>query len=877
MSALRRMLHRLAGSLLSNDNAADRAELESHAAMQAAEYVRRGMSPGEAHRRAMAESGGISAGLDAVRDQRRLPWIETTVADVRYALRALRRHPVYAAIAIVTLALGIGANTAIFSVVDGVLLRPRPYPAADQLVTVSSFARGAPMAVSARDFLDWRDQTKSFSGLAASYESETILTGSGEPERLTQARVSANAFEVLGVRPILGRSFASGEEEPAAPRVALLSEGVWRRRFGADSAIAGKTITLDGFPVQVIGVAPAAMGWPFHADVWMTTRFSARDVSQGARGARWLSVIGRVRDGVPVDVARREMTDVARRLEQLDPRHNDGVSAAVKPLLADITGDVQGPLFILLGSVGLVLLIACANVASLTLGRMASRNAELAVRRALGASRGRIVRQTITESLVLAAIGGAAGIIVANAGVRALIAIAPDSLPRTSDIGISAGVLLFTLVLTVATGILFGTLPALTAARNVQERLRATGRGLASGTPLLRRILVAGEVALAVVLLSGAGLLVRSFARLTQVDPGFNPAGVTIYGIALPTTRYESPDQQREFTRTLLAGMTRIPGVTATGVSFNLPMTGGGFGFTFDVEGRATDPKNEPRSQARIANSDYFAAMQIPLLKGRMFDARDRAGAPATVIVSEELVKRYFPNEDPIGKRLKTGWGEGDGPRFGGEIIGVVGSVRHAGLQGAPTPHIYMNYEQWPLNEYSVVTRSRGPTDAVIAGGRSVLKSIDRDLPMIDARAYSDVVDASLGNRRFYLDLLGLFAVVALMLSAVGTYGVISYGVQIRRREIGIRLALGATQGGIVSMVLNEGFRLVAVGVAVGAAVAFGATRLIASLLFGVGARDPVSLAGAPAILIGVALVACLIPARQAGRLDPVETIRSEG
>jgi predicted permease len=874
MRALRRLLQRLAASLSSTPNHLDADELHAHVEMQAAEYVRRGASPGEARRRARAESGGVTAALERVREERRLPWVDTTVSDIRYALRSLRHHPVYVVVTVLTLALGIGGITTMFGVVDGVLLRPLPYPGSDRLITITSVSREGPMAVSARDFADWRDQVKSLDGLVASYESETILTGDGEPERLSQARVSANLFDVLRVRPLLGRSFTRGEEEVTAPRVAMLGERVWQNRFGGDSSVVGRTITLDGFPVEVIGIAPRAVSWPFAADVWMTTRFTSRDLAQTARGARWLSVIGRVRDGVTVDAAGREMVEIARRLEQLDPRHNDGVTASVTPLLDDMVGGVQRALFILFGSVGFVLLIACANVASLSLGRMASRNTEFAVRKALGASRGRILRQTITESLVIAVIGGIAGAAVAMAGIRGLVAIAPATLPRMGDVHISMGVLAFTLVATVGTGLLFGTLPALSAAGGLQGRLLVAGSRVATGTPLLRRLIVATEVALAVVLLSGAGLLLRSFARLTAVDPGFDPAGVTIFGVALPTTRYQSPDQQRQFTATLLGGLTQVPGVTATGVSFNLPMSGSSFGFTFDIAGRATDPRNEPRAQARVVNADYFTAMRIPLLRGRMFDARDRAGAAQSVIVSEELARLYFPNENPIGKQLKTGWSQGGEGRFGGEIVGVVGSVRQAGFHGRPSPHIYMNYEQWPLNEYTVVMRSRSSTAAAIAGARSVLHGIDRNLPLIDARAYSDLVDASLGGRRFYLDLLGMFAVVALALAAVGTYGVIAYGVQMRRREIGIRLALGATQGGIIRMVMGQGFRLVAAGAVVGTVATFGLSRVIQSLLFGVDPRDPTSLLGAPALLLAIALSACLIPARQAGRLDPNRTIR---
>lgn len=878
---LRALLLRIRG-VFSSDNAdADaREEFESHLSMRAAEYEQQGMSHDDARRHALIDSGGIALATEAVRDRRGLPWIETSLSDLRYGARALMRSPAYTIVAAVTLALGIGANTAIFSVVNGVVLRPLPYADSDRLMSIKSARNGRSGEVSVPDFMDWREQARSFSGLAAGFTGATILTGSGEPERLSQSRITSNTMDVLRMSAVLGRSFAAGEDDPSAPRVAMLSEGAWRRRFGGDTTVVGRTLIFDGNPTTIIGIAPDAMRWPQQSDVWLTTRFSSRDKAATARGARWIGVMGRLSATATVESAKTEMNTIAARLMQQDPTHNTNITTNVTPMLASLVGGMRGPLMLLLGAVGFVLLIACANVASLTLGRVATRDAELAVRTALGAGRARIVRQIMTESALLALIGGTLGVLVGYVGIKTLVSIAPAGLPRVDNISLDARVLAFTFVLTMLTTAVFGVIPALQGATvNLHDRLRAAGRGARGqkSSTRTRRTLVIAEMALAIVLLAGAGLLLRSFALLRDVDPGFRSENVATFNVALPSgAKYETTQQQSVFSASLLSGISRVPGVTAAAISFGLPLSGQNMGFTFEVRGRPAAPlDNEPRAQARVASLEYFSAMGIPLLRGRRFDAHDRMDAPQVMLISNEVARRYFPNEDPIGKYIQTGWGM-DGRKFGGEIIGVVGDVRQLSLDQDRTPHIYMAYEQWPLDEYDVVVRTTNPIASAFAGAKAVLKELDSEVPMNEPQALSTIVERSMGERRYFLTLLASFAAIATALAVVGVYGVIAYGVQQRQREIGIRLALGASRRSVVKMVLSEGLRLVAFSVVLGGLGAFALTRLLQSMLFQVDAHDPMIFALAPILLTAAAALACVIPARAAARNNPAEVIRAD-
>jgi predicted permease len=866
-----------------SDRALDR-ELSGYVALLTEEKIKQGMDPEAARRAALLEVGGVEQVKERVRDVRPGIWTEMLWRDVRYAARSLARSPAFSIVACLTLALGIGANTAIFSIVNGVMLRPLPYADPDHLVAINSVVKDAATAVSPVDLMDWRRDARTFAGFAASYSSQTILSGRGNAEQIDQARITANTFDVLGIRPLVGRSFLPGEDVAGAPRVVILSEGLWRRRFGADSSIVGQTITLDGFPTLVVGVAPTAMQWPEPVDVFLGTRFSDRDLAQSSRGTRYLSVVARLARGASLDVARSEMAGLARRLEQSDPRHNAGVRALVTPLLTNMVGNVQDALWMLLGAVTLVLLIACANVAGLTLGRVAARDAELALRTALGATRGRLLRQLLVESMVLASIGGALGVALAWAGVKALVAIAPGNLPRLDGVGLDGRVLAFAFLAISLTGIVCGVAPVVKAfALETHDRIRSAGRG-ALGSPdaaRARRLLVVAEVTLAVVLLAAAGLLLRSLERLRDVDPGFRPEGVVTFTLGQLPRSYATKEAEIEFTGRLLGRIRNLPGVTAADISFNLPLAGGSTQMSFDVRGQPPDPR-EPRAQVRAAGPDYFAAMGIPLLRGRVFDATDRltrdGGSRQVLIISAELARRSFPNDDPIGKYLETGWSNVGWPgvKFGGEIIGIVGDVRQRALSQDVSPHMYMPYLQWPVNEYDVVIRATTPPGAVISAVRSLLRQLDPQIPMNAPRSYSDIVASSIGDRRFYLVLLGLFAAVAMALALVGVYGVMAYGVQQRRREIGIRMALGATRERVVRMVLSDGVRMVGAGVALGVVAALSLTQLLGSQLYRVGPRDPMTFIVAPLLLVVAAVIACALPARRASQLDPVETIRAD-
>ena len=855
-----------------------RDEMRFHLEMEAEELTRFGAEQSEARRLAQRRFGGVARYEDEARDARGGRWLEQLRQDTRYALRVLGRGRGFVVVAVLTLALGVGANTAIFSVVRGVLLRALPYPDPERLVAVQSVINGSPTAVSPPDFVDWRAQAKSFSGLAAYFLSTTNLTGTGEPERLTQARVSANFFDLLGVRPARGRGFLPGEDAVEAPRVAILSDGLWRRRFGAEPSSVGRTIRLDDFPTTVVGIAPPELKLPVGVDLWLTTRFEPRDVDPRARGARWIAVVGRLASGATLAGARAEMAAIANRLALADPRHDGGVTSRIATLQEDLVGGVRAPLLILLGAVGFVMLIACVNVASLALGRTAARETELTVRVALGAGRGRIARQILTENLVLAIGGGIAGLALAILGTRALVALAPGDLPLVHAVHVDGVVLSFSLAVTLLSGVAFGVVPALQASRQgIEARLRSGGRGLSLGSGRLRRVLVVTEVALAMTLLAGAGLLVRSLARLSSVDPGFRTDHLATFSVTLSPVRYPDAARQEQFTRQLETRLQRLPGVTSAGVSFALPLTNSGFGFTFAIGGRPeVSGPEEPRAQVRIATPDYFRAMGIPIVRGRGFTARDDETAPHVILISQEAARRYWPNEDPIGQTLMTGWGRDETHRFGGTIIGIVGDVRQFSLAMAPLPEIYGPLAQRPLDELSVVVHSTSPAATVLTAARETVRELDAELPIYDVRSYDDIVRESIAERRFYVTLLATFAGLALVLAAIGIYGVIAYSVQQRRRELGIRIALGATRERVIGLVMRQGMALTTAGALIGLGIAGLLTRVLRGQLYEVSATDPLTFVLVPLLLVVVALVACVVPARRAVAVDPATTIRAE-
>jgi putative ABC transport system permease protein len=811
--------------------------------------------------------------------------------DIRYAARRLTRAPGFLIVATFTLALAIGAITAVFSVVNGVLLAPLPLGAPDRVMSVVNVGRdGKGSATSALDYLDFRHQLTSFSSLAA-YDNEAAnLTGDGDPQEVSQARVGADFWRVMDVRPALGRGFAPNEDQPQAPLVAILSDRLWRTRYDADPHVVGRTMMLDGTPRTIIGVAPPSLTFPDKPDVWVPLVFSsADDLNPDARGSHWLDVVGRLAPGATVERANREIVTVTRRLELQYPESNTGLSGAVKPLQDAMVGNVRSPLLTLLAAVGFVLLIACANVANLQLVRASTRETEIAVRTALGAGRWQIVRQLLVESVLVSLVGGGLGVLLALWGVALLVRLGPHDLPRLTEVHVDGVVLAFTALLSLGTGLLFGIAPAIAAARgSLTAMLKESGRG-SSGSRASRRArgaLVIGELALAMLLLVGAGLLVRSFSRLVAVDPGFRPERVLTFGISAPPSKYANRHSLRTLTSDILTHMRAIPGVSSAAVVAGLPL--GGYTMRTSVHVVGT-PKERPAERKRtfvtIISPDYFKTMGIPLVAGRDFSAHDGSGAPIVSVIDETLAKRWLAGRSPIGQRIEIGWsqdtasaagGDTTTVTLGGEIVGVVGDVRRFNLATAAEAETYIPIDEPTLNTFSVVVRTSGPPNAVAAQIRGAMRAVDPDLPLDRLRQLREIVSSSVARPRFYMSLIASFAAIALVLAAVGIYGVISYTVSQRSRELGIRIALGASGANVMAHVLRPGIALAASGVAIGLVASLALTRLIASLLFGVTPVDPLTIGAVSAVLLGVAVAACAVPARRASRVDPLVAMRSE-
>ena len=805
------------------------------------------------------------------------------IQDIRYAARKLSRTPGFTAIAAFTLALAIGATTAIFSVIDGVLLKPLPFRDPERVVRVTTVRDGNRMPSSTPDFNDFRTQTKSFASIAGIDNQAMNLTGGSEPERVRAARVGASFWSLLGVSPALGRGFAPNEDTPSAGRTVVLSDGLWKRRFGADGRIVGKTIALDGNTYTVIGVAPAKFNFPDRPDLWVPLVFSADDLNPEGRGAHWMGIVARLAPNVTVAQATSELVTLTRRLEQQYPESNTGMSAAVIPMHEYLVGDVRPALYVMLGAVVFVLLIACANVANLLLVRAASRESEMAVRAALGAGSWRIVRQLVIESVLLAIVGGVFGTLLALWGVDLLLAAAPEGLPRIDEVGVNGTVLLFTAGVTALTGVLFGIFPALSAARaNVSGMLKEGMRGSSGGVASrrARNSLVMAEMALAVVLLVGAGLLIRSFSKLIAVDPGFRAERVITFSIAAPDTKYGQYAQRRALVTDLIERLKRVPGSQGAAVVTGLPLSNMMMRTSAHIVGTPQErPAERKITDVAMVTPGYFATMGIPLVSGRDFTDHDGSGAPVVAIVNQEFVKRYFPNENPIGKRIELGWQQdtaatGGNITLGGEIVGVVGSVKRRGLSQEVYPETYASFMQPTFSNFNVVVRSTSDPSTVMAAIRAQVREADRDLPLTELRQLKELVSESVSRPRFYTTILGVFASIALLLAAVGIYGVISYAVSLRTRELGIRLALGATGRQVSRLVLQQGVALALAGVVVGGAGSYWLTRLIGKLLFGVSAKDPLTFAGVAALLTAIAAVASFVPARRAARVDPLLAMR---
>jgi predicted permease len=812
--------------------------------------------------------------------------METLTKDLRYAARMLLKGRMVTLIAILALTLGIGANTAIFSVINAVLIKPLPYPQPERLVRVyEKSPQFEQMSVSYPNFVDWQRQSHAFERMAVYRHQQFNLTGGQEPERVNGRLVSADFFSTLGVQPLLGRDLRLEDDRPGAGPVTVLSHGFWQRRFGGDPNIIDKPLTINGKDYTVIGVMPASFKFYSPVDLFVPIgvqddiALTVRDFHPGLR------VIARLRTGATLSEARDEMQSIAAALEQQYPASNTGQGVAMDSMHEDLVHDIRPVLLLLLGAVGLVLLIACANVANLLLARAAARQKEMAIRTALGASRWRIVRQLLTESLLLSLIGGGLGLLVAMWGTDALIAAIPDTIPRAEDVGIDARVMLFTLLISALTGCIFGLIPALQVSKpDLNETLKEGGRTAATMKQGVRNVLVVAEVVFALVLLVGAGLLIRSLFAVRNVAPGVNPQNVITMQIPLSPNLYDDATKIRNFYDRLLERLHATPGVQAAAVTADMPFIGDDSEAPFWV-GNGPRPAPEAIQWALMnpVSAGYVKAMGIPLLRGRFITEQDKNNTPRVAVIDEYLARDLFSGEDPIGQRM-TIPGNNKMPDIPFEIVGVVGHVKHFGLD-APKEvpfQFYMPYVQIPddfitgLAGMALVARTQGDPAAMAAPMKETILVVDKDQPVTAVRTLEQVLADSLAQRRFTMLLLGLFAGLALVLASVGIYGVMSYTVAQRTHEIGVRMALGARPGDVLRMVVRQGMALAAIGVTIGLGVAFALTRLMSSFLFGVSATDPLTFIAIPLVLVGVALAACFVPARRATKVDPMVALRYE-
>ena len=803
------------------------------------------------------------------------------MTNLRYALRAIARSPGFAIAAILTLGAGIGASTAIFTTVDAVLLHPLRYPDSGQLVLVTKnmpkfelFKSDA----SALDFIDYRDSSRSFSHIAALQTNSVNLTGNTEPVRVFGLRVSTSLFPMLGVRPIAGRLFRPEEEQPGKDQVAILGEGLWKSRFGADPNICGKQIEIDARKFTVVGVIEPVLQFMEQAQLYVPLAFTPAQLDPNARGHQNLDVVARLKPGVTLAQARSEMRVVAAGMtRKLPDWYPADWSIELDPLAASVAGDLRTPLLVLLGAVGMVLLIGCVNVANLLLARATARRKEIGLRIALGAGRGQIVRQLLTESLLLAAISGVAGLAIGAWVLDLFVRFGSPELLRWQSVQINGLAVLFAVAAAVLTSLIFGLAPAFAASKvNVNEALQEGGRSAAGGRHgnRLRGLLVISEVALSVVLLAGAGLLLRSYQRLWQANPGFAPDHVLTARISLPVLQYRERARVTAFYSELLAGVKGLPGVLSAGSVDGLPFGAGGHGGDFQIAGRPwPESQAVPDVQKRRATPGYFQALGIPLKQGRLFTERDNAGAPKVALIDETLAKTFFPNGDAIGQFI-IDFSLGERPEDASQIIGVVGAVKHRDLMKAPLPTIYHPALQAPSNFMNLAVRTAGDPLAMAAAIQRQVRALDRNLPVYSVATMEQNLSHSLMRRRFSMLLLAILAGFALCLSALGVYGVISYSVNQRVREIGIRMALGAESVSVHRLILGQGLRPVAAGLAAGVLVSLVAMRALASLLYGVSSTDPPTFLAVSAVLLAISAVASYLPARRAAQLDPMAALR---
>jgi len=850
-------------------------ELRYHLERQIEVNTAAGMSVEEARYAALRAMHGLDQRKEECRDMRRVRLIEDLWRDFRFSLRSLLKRPGFTAIALLALALGIGANTAIFSLVNAVILQPLPYRDPDRLISVyGTRNRSTQGSVGPTDFLDYRSQNKTFEQFAASGSMmlPMNLTGSGEPERLNASIITGNYFDTFGVRPALGRGFSLENEKTGQDHVTVLSHAFWQTRFGGDPNIVNKTINLDGKAYEVLGVMPAEVVLPQPAQLWVPINFDA-DPEMKMRNARFLRGIGRLKEGVTLDQAQTDTDLIAAQLEQQYPDSNTGWSLRLIPLREILVGGSRTMLFILFGAVGFVLLIACANVANLLLVRAAARQKEIAMRTALGASRLRIIRQMITESLLLAIFGGALGALLAVAGVKLLVSLGEDNIPRTANVKIDATVLAFTLLISLATGLLFGLAPAIrTMKENLVDALKDGIRGGSEATVKnrTRSLLVVFESAIAVMLLIAAGLLIRSLVALQNVDPGFDPNNVLTLRVDLPRQKYNTPEKASNFFEQLETRVAGLPGVEAVGLITDLPLSGEARDMPYRVEGRPAT-SDIAFVDFRRVNKNYFSAMRIPLRRGRNFTEQEVRQSDKAIVVSQAFVDSVFPNEEALGKRLIIWSGIKNEPY---EIIGIVGDTRYQSLQGEPSATMYV-----PTREFlfvNLVIRTQGDPLSLVGGVRKEVNALDPDQPIAAIRPMTEWVAMSAAGARYRTTLLGLFALLAMILAATGIYGVMSYSVAQRTQEIGVRMALGARPLDVLKLVVRQGMMLALIGVIVGLAGALALTRVMSSLLFGVTERDPITFVAVAALLIVVAFISCFVPAHRATKVDPLVALRYE-
>jgi putative ABC transport system permease protein len=805
--------------------------------------------------------------------------METLISDIRYSARRILQRPGFALVVIVTLALGIGANTAIFSVVKSVLFEPLPYRDPSRIVMVweTRLDKGRNRnVVNPQNFLDWRQRSKSFSGLGLYTWQTMTITGDGRPENVMGRAVTPNVFDILGARPALGRNFVSEDGLPDAPLRIMLSDGLWRRRFGADSSVVGRNINISGGTAYVVGVMPHGFRPLGNEAYWQAFRL---DPSDRQRTGRYAMAIGRLKPGVSIAQAQAEMNGISRQLEVEDPKFDTSWGSRVVALKDDVIGSARGVLWMLFGAVAVLLLITCANVGNLMLGQAANRDREFAVRTALGAPGWRLVRQWLIENVMLSLAGGAAGLLLAVYGVDLLLAAHPDSVPRLREIAIDRGVLFTSLLVSLGVGIVIG-MPAAFGGRlaRVGVALRAAGARTTEGqrAARFRAALVIAQVSLALVLLIGAGLMVRSIGKLAAIDPGFNPDHVATFTLDLPTGAYpdSAPARITGFYSSMLERVRAIPGVQAAGVTTWLPLTGIGSGTGFTVVGQPAPPPGQgPSAVIRVVDPRYIEAMRIPLVRGRQFTNADNAGAAPVIIISTALAAKTWPGENPLGKRLKVSWFSPDAQP---EVVGVVGNVLDTGLDGDQNPTIYYPFAQSPMARMSVAVRSQLAPAALMQAVRAAVTAIDPDLPVGAFTPMSSVITESMSDRRYPMFLLSIFAAVAMTVAAIGVYAVLAFAVNQRTREIGVRMALGAQRAQVMQLVLRNGLLMTLSGLALGAIGGAIASRALANLLFHVAPADPLTFVAVAGVLLLVSMLAMYLPARRATRVDPMTALRGE-